>query len=329
MFASMPLPTSAAFNEVDVSDKPVGIRNRPLLTPTRINAIRENYQQRLESLLAVDEGVAQIVQALQTTGQLDDTYVVYTSDNGFFHGEHRVPNGKVLLYEPSIRVPLVVRGPGIPAGEHRSQLVANIDLAPTIVALTRAQPARVMDGRSLLPFARNRLLYSGRDLLLETPTYAAIRTPRWLYAEYVNGEQELYDLLRDPSELVSHHADFAYARIKADLAQRLARLRACTGAICRSGPELSLRVVYRRGGGPRRVCGRRTVRAVVTGPSARRVAQTRFYLDGRLLRRDMRAPFRVIVPRGLVRSGGSMLDAVVTLADSRVQTLSRRLSACR
>src|SRR5207253_4494905 len=99
----MPLPTPPSFNEADVSDKPTSIRNRPLLTQARINAIRENYQQRLESLLAVDEGVAQIVQALQSTGALDNTYIVYTSDNGFLHGEHRVATGKVLLYEPSIR----------------------------------------------------------------------------------------------------------------------------------------------------------------------------------------------------------------------------------
>ena len=138
---------------------------------------------------------------LAATGKLDNTYIIFTSDNGFMHGEHRVPQGKVLLYEPSIRVPLIIRGPGIPAGQHRSQFVANIDLAPTIVQATGAQPGRVMDGRSLLPFAKDKLLQSGRDLLLETPTYAAIRSPNWLYAEYTNGERELYNLARDPYEL--------------------------------------------------------------------------------------------------------------------------------
>ncbi len=326
-FASMPLPTPPSFNEADVSDKPAGIRNRPLLTAAKIRAIRENYQQRLESLLAVDEAVDRIVKELQVTGQLENTYIIFTSDNGFFHGEHRVPTGKVLLYEPSIRVPLIMRGPGIPHGQRRSQLVANIDLAPTIVAITHAVPGRRMDGRSLLPFARDRRFISGRDLLLETPTYAAIRTPRWLYAQYVTGEHELYDLARDPDELVNHAADLRYARLEASLSLRLARLRGCSGSVCRQGPELRLllrRHRVRRGG-----CPRSRIVVIVSGPSARRAAQTSFYLDGRLLKRDTRAPFSAVVPRHLVHAGSSLLQAVVTLRDSRQQTLQRQIPGCR
>jgi N-acetylglucosamine-6-sulfatase len=239
-FASEPLPRPPGFNELNVSDKPIGIRNRPLLTPTRIRKIRENYQQRLESLLAVDQAVGRIVAALRRAGELDDTLIVFTSDNGFFHGEHRVPSGKVLLYEPSIRVPLIVRGPGIPAGLRLSQRVANIDLAPTIVDAAGATPARVMDGRSLLPVIANPGVPLGRDLLVVrgpgTGTFAAIRAPNYLYAEYGNGEQELYDLTSDPYELRSRHADPAYAAVKADLALRLAHLRACSGISCRTRP---------------------------------------------------------------------------------------------
>ena len=239
-FASEPLPRPPGFNEQNVSDKPIGIRNRPLLTPTRIRKIRENYQQRLESLLAVDQAVGRIVSALRRAGELDDTLIVFTSDNGFFHGEHRVPSGKVLLYEPSIRVPLIMRGPGIPAGLRLSQRVANIDLAPTIVDAAGATPARVMDGRSLLPVIANPGVPVGRDLLVVrgpgTGTFAAIRAPNYLYAEYGNGEQELYDLTRDPYELRSRHADPAYAAVKADLALRLAHLRACSGISCRTRP---------------------------------------------------------------------------------------------
>jgi arylsulfatase A-like enzyme len=239
-FASEPLPRPPGFNEQNVSDKPIGIRNRPLLTPTRIRKIRENYQQRLESLLAVDQAVGRIVAALRRAGELDDTLIVFTSDNGFFHGEHRIPSGKVLLYEPSIRVPLIMRGPGIPAGLRLSQRVANIDLAPTIVDVAGATPARVMDGRSLLPVIADPGVPLGRDLLVVrgpgTGTFAAIRAPNYLYAEYGNGEQELYDLTRDPYELRSRHADPAYAAVKADLALRLAHLRACTGTSCRTRP---------------------------------------------------------------------------------------------
>jgi N-acetylglucosamine-6-sulfatase len=239
-FASEPLPRPPGFNEQNVSDKPVGIRNRPLLTPTRIRKIRENYQQRLESLLAVDQAVGTIVAALRRAGELDDTLIVFTSDNGFFHGEHRVPSGKVLLYEPSIRVPLIMRGPGIPAGLRLSQRVANIDLAPTIVDAAGATPARVMDGRSLLPVIADPGVPLGRDLLVVrgpgTGTFAAIRAPNYLYAQYGNGEQELYDLTGDPYELRSRHADPAYAAVKADLALRLAHLRACSGISCRTRP---------------------------------------------------------------------------------------------
>ncbi|HMJ00008.1 MAG TPA: sulfatase [Gaiellaceae bacterium] len=323
-FAAQALPIPPSFNEADVSDKPAGIRNRPPMTPAKINAVRENYQQRLESLLAVDEAVGQIVAKLSAIGELDKTYIIFTSDNGFFHGEHRVPSGKVLLYEPSIRVPLIVRGPNIPAGQHRSQFVANIDLAPTIVAATGAQPGRVMDGRSLLPFARDRLFHSGRDLLLETPNYAAIRSPNWLYAEYVNGDRELYNLGHDPDELTNLHANLGFARIEADLARRLTRLRGCTGPACRQRPQLALRARFQRG----RSCRRSRVLVTVGGPSARRISHTGFFLDGHLLRRDRRAPFTAVVPKRLVRPEGSLLEALVTLTDSRRQTVQRHIAGC-
>jgi arylsulfatase A-like enzyme len=239
-FDSEPLPRPPGFNERDVSDKPVGIRNRPLLGPRRIRQIREGYQQRLESLLAVDEAVAKLVAELRRAGELNDTLIIFTSDNGFFHGEHRVPSGKVLPYEPSIRVPLIVRGPGIPAGLRVSQRVANIDLAPTIVDAAGATPGRVMDGRSLLPVIAQPDVSLARDLLVErgpgAGTFTALRAPAYLYVEHGNGEEELYDLRRDPFQLESRHADPDYAAIKAGLALRLDHLRACRGLACRTRP---------------------------------------------------------------------------------------------
>jgi N-acetylglucosamine-6-sulfatase len=239
-FASEPLPRPPGFNERDVSDKPIGIRRRPRLTSERISAIRENYQQRLESLLAVDEAVSRIVAALRATRELGRTLVVFTSDNGFFHGEHRVPGGKVLLYEPSIRVPLIMRGPGIPAGRRLTQHVANTDLAPTLVDAADARAGRVMDGRSLFPLVRNPGLQLGRDLLIERGPgqgdFRAVRTPRYLFAAYANGERELYDLARDPYQLQSRHASPSYRAVRRDLARRLAWLRTCSGAACRTRP---------------------------------------------------------------------------------------------
>src|SRR5581483_2552461 len=132
-FANVPLPTPPSFNEADVSDKPMGVRNLPLLTPAQIAGLREAYQQALEADLGVDDMVAAVVARLKAAGELDNTLIVFTSDNGFMYGEHRIPKGKVVLYEPSIRVPLVVRGPGVPKGVHLEQMAANVDLAPTIV----------------------------------------------------------------------------------------------------------------------------------------------------------------------------------------------------
>jgi N-acetylglucosamine-6-sulfatase len=304
VFRTQALPIPPSFNEADVSDKPAGVRNRPLLTPGRINGIREMYQQRLESLLAVDEAVARIVNQLSAIGKLDQTYIIFTSDNGFFHGEHRVPQGKVLLYEPSIRVPLIIRGPNIPAGQHRSQFVENIDLAPTIVAATRA--------------------HSGRDLLLETPTYSAIRTPNWVYAEHVTGERELYNLARDRDQLNSLHNDLGLASVKANLAMRLARLRGCSGATCRRGPQLALRSRTQRG----RSCRRSRVLFRVGGPSGGRISTTAFYIDGHLLKRDRRRPFTVTVPKRFAKPNGSLFEALVTLTDSRRVTLGRTIRGC-
>lgn len=239
-FAAEPPPRPPSFNEADVSDKPSGIRTRHLIPPERVRAIRENYQQELESLLAVDEGVARIVAALRDSGELGNTLVIFTSDNGFFHGEHRVAQGKNLPYEPAIRVPLVVRGPGVPVGRRLTQRVANIDLAPTIVDAANARAGRVLDGRSLLPLFTSPTTPLPRDLLVERgpgeDPYSALRTGRYLYVEYSSGARELYDLALDPHQLESRHADPAYAAVRRELAERLARLRSCRGASCRTAP---------------------------------------------------------------------------------------------
>jgi arylsulfatase A-like enzyme len=236
-FADAPLPKGPSFNEADVSDKPVTIRQYHPLDHERVAAIKENYQQELETLQAVDRGVVRIIGALRRNHVLGHTYVVFTSDNGYFHGEHRVPFGKVLPYEPSIRVPLMIRGPGLPRGVHRSRLVSNQDLAPTILAATGVRPGLVQDGLSLFPLMRHRKL-AARDLLIEgldvlaDVRFAGVRTPRWFYAEYTNGERELYDLRADPDETTSRAFDSRYAAVESDLAKRLAALRDCRGKGC-------------------------------------------------------------------------------------------------
>jgi N-acetylglucosamine-6-sulfatase len=241
-FLFEPLPTSADFNEEDVRDKPLAVRRRPMLQEFQIGALTEAYQQELESLLAVDEAVGRIVRALSRAGELQNTLIMFTSDNGYFHGEHRIPSGKVYLYEPSIRVPLIVRGPGIAAGLRLDDLVANIDLAPTIADAANVTPLRIVDGRSLLPLLRNGIRPEPRSILIESPpsnvprqVFAAIRTPQYLYASYASGDQELYDLAADPYELTSVHRDPAQAALVAELSLRLDQLRRCAGSTCRNG----------------------------------------------------------------------------------------------
>ena len=326
-FAAEPLPVTPAFNEADVSDKPAGIRSRPVIGPARVAAITENYRQRLESLLAIDEGVAELLAALRTTGELENTLIVFTSDNGFFHGEHRVQSGKVLHYEPSTRVPLILRGPGIPHGALRRQLVANIDLAPTIVSATGATPGRAMDGRPLQPFARDGLLFSGRDILLETTGYSALRSPRYVYVEHSTKEQELYDLGTDPYELSSLHASATHAPLKASLAARLTKLRACAGGVCRQGVSVGVRLRYERGRARGRTCARGPVHVRLGGAEAAGIARASFYAGPRRIARDARPPFAKAIPLRFLRSA-TLVRTIAFMKDSRVASLDKRVRAC-
>jgi N-acetylglucosamine-6-sulfatase len=240
LFSKEPLPAKTSFDEADVADKPPHIRKLRNLGAAKKELILRTYRARLESLQAVDELVKRLVDTLEETGQLDRTVVIFTSDNGFFLGEHRIADGKLLPYEESIRVPLIVRGGGFPAGHTAEQPVANVDLAPTIVELTGVRARRRMDGRSLLPLALDPSLGRDRALLIEglsrnpaKPSYEAVRTSRWLYVEYRTGARELYDLQADPLELVSRHNAPALRTVRADLARRLAKLRKCAGQSCR------------------------------------------------------------------------------------------------
>lgn len=238
-FAGGPLPAKPSFSEPDVSDKPAHIRRLPPLSPAK--AVRETtvYRARLASLLAVDDLVQRLVGALADSGQLDRTVIIFTSDNGFLLGEHRIVDQKYHPYEESIRVPLIIRGGGFPAGFTATQPVSNVDLAPTIAAFTGARPGRVMDGRPLLPLALSAQQGKDRTLLIEgvgsgsaKPSYQAVRDPRWLYVEHSSGGRELYDLRKDPFQLHSRHEAPALKTVRADLARRLARLRSCAGKTC-------------------------------------------------------------------------------------------------
>ena len=194
-FDQVPLPDSGAFDEADVSDKPPGIQVRPELTPREIRVIVRNYHLRLETLMSVDRAVARIVRALHETRHLRDTYIVLVSDNGYFHGQHRIPFGKYLPYEPSIRVPLVVRGPHVRQGAAVEALTSDVDLPATILRLAGARAPRPLDGRSLVPLFRGHRQPRPRSaVLIESgandvgaPVYSGLRTRHYKYVEYTDG----------------------------------------------------------------------------------------------------------------------------------------------
>lgn len=336
-FAAVPFPRPPNFNEASMYDKPQVVADRPRLTPERVAAVEENWRQEMESLRAVDEAVAQVVGTLERTGELDNTLIVFTSDNGYMHGEHRALAEKVLLYEESIRVPLVMRGPGIPRGWRDPRPVANIDVVPTILDATGVLPGRVQDGRSLLELETDRSAWWGRALLLENgkgangvPAYRAIRTNRFMYAEHKStGEYELYDLLTDPFQLTSLDGRPKYERVQADLARELHRLVNCAGSACRQGPRLRLAVSSR--GRPLRpgACPRGDLRVYVGGRDGGRVVDTQVKVGRRLRARVLGAPVSRRIRRPRLAPGRDYLLRVrAELRDGRVLTLDRRLRGC-
>jgi N-acetylglucosamine-6-sulfatase len=337
-FDAVALPQGPAFNEADVSDKPPSIQARNLNDDDSagegagdINDITRFWRCRRASLLAEDLGVQQVFSALQASGELNDTLLIFTSDNGFMHGEHRVKSGKQVPYEESIRVPLMIRGPGFRGGKVVRDLAINADLAPTILEAAGAESSRLLDGRALQGFAEKPGRLRGRELSLETNTYAAVRTGRYTYIEYTSGQnsgfQELYDLRADPFQLQNFAANPAYDSVHAALDARLDRIRTCAGPTCRARPQLRIKLLRRLGPGG---CIRRPVRAKVKGGEVGGTVLTEFYVNGKRFASDRKRPFKRKLPYRRVKSkkvSRAMVRA--TLLDGRSVTIERNLRACR
>ena len=140
MFSHVPLPEQPSFGERNVGDKPALIRNKSPISRAKEAHLESLRQRQLASLQSVDDMVGDLVEALRETGQLENTYIMFSSDNGFFYGEHRLED-KSLAYEEAIKVPFVVRGPGV-ASRKLDRLVINNDFAPTVADLAGIDPAR-------------------------------------------------------------------------------------------------------------------------------------------------------------------------------------------
>ncbi|MGA8219188.1 MAG: sulfatase [Solirubrobacterales bacterium] len=167
-FSTAPLPIDRSFNEKNVKDKPGWIRRIRRFGPGLIAKIQTRYQLRLETLLSVDDAVGRIVDDLAAHGVLGDTYLIFTSDQGFMQGQHRLHQGKFVPYEPSVQVPLEIRGPGVPAGSQPRALVWNGDITSTILQMTGAPAGLPQDGQTMLPLARDPTRRSTRPILFET-----------------------------------------------------------------------------------------------------------------------------------------------------------------
>ncbi len=238
-------PTGSA--EADMSDKPRYLRMLPELSSAERDAETEVTRQRAESLFVLDQQVGRTISELSRSGQLANTVIMFTSDNGYYLGEHRKRQGKINLHEPSLRVPLVIAGPGVPHGR-RFDPVSTVDLAPTLAAYAgvRMPGADGVDLTGLIergdvgwdrPVVTEGMmpegLYAARHRLGPVPLNTrGLRLGRWKLTRYSTGEIELYDLAKDPLELTNLSRAPKYARVLADLKGLYRTYSDCRGQAC-------------------------------------------------------------------------------------------------
>jgi arylsulfatase A-like enzyme len=260
LFPGLKAPRTPSFNEADVDDKPAKIRKLPRLSAGDLQAIDSLYRRRAQSLQAVDEAVGAMVRTLETTGQLANTYIVFTSDNGFHMGQHRLKAGKYTPYETDVHMPLFVRGPGVAPGSATSLFTSSVDLVPTIAELAGVALPFSVDGRSLVPLLQGKTPDNWRQaILLEQfdfspdadvpdgvleppdpqdgtvsayPSHLGVRMRGLKYVEYGTGEREVYDLTKDPDERNNTAARRKPAWL-AEMAALARALGACAGESCR------------------------------------------------------------------------------------------------
>lgn len=248
-FPDLKAPRTAAYDTPSTPTPKWQSGLTPLSTKDQ-RSIDQKFAKRVRSVQAVDDMIASVRAELSAKGLADDTYIVFSSDNGFHMGEHRLRPGKQTAYDTDIRVPLVVAGPKVPAGHDVSELAGNTDLSPTFQDLAGVGAPSTADGRSLAP-----LLHGGRAsdwrqaVLIEhhhpaskngdpdaapdnsgnPPTYEAIRTANALWVEYADGEREYYDTATDPDELHNQAASLS-ATQRTSLHATLTALQHCAGA---------------------------------------------------------------------------------------------------
>jgi arylsulfatase A-like enzyme len=220
-------PNRPNFDEADVSDKPWWIKSKPLLSSDDKNFIQAERLASQRELLAVDDGVEQVIASLKANGKLDNTLVIYVGDNGYSWGSHR-HIGKFCEFEECNKVPLLIRYPGLSGNAVYNTHVSNVDITATILDYADVAPGLPADGTSLLPVLQNPSTPRSDTVFLEDPVnsrYYGITNTEWKYVERNQGELELYDLKKDPFELVNVANQPAYQAVQSQLAQVLSTLK--------------------------------------------------------------------------------------------------------
>jgi arylsulfatase A-like enzyme len=236
-----------AYDEKDVSDKPRNVRDEPRITEETEGKIRSLTEGKYEELADIDDyAVRDTIRVLRDTGQLERTYIFFVTDNGFLLGQHRLLE-KRRPYDESARTPLLVRGPGIPAGSKRREIAANIDLPATFAEIAGFDPAGY-DGRSLLTLLKGedapwrsalKIEWHGKDEKFgDEPGYDGLVTQdNRMYAEYDTGEREYYDMVSDPDQ--AENLSGRRPEEEAALAARLAGMRGKAGDAYRTAESVS------------------------------------------------------------------------------------------
>ena len=274
-FATATMPRGRSFNEADVSDKPVldfsssvGLFSWfPLMNSGSVQTAINHYRGRHGAVKGLDDMVGKVVKALKDKGQLNNTIIIYTSDNGWLLGEHRIVAQKFFGFEESIRVPLVISGPGFTGGKTENGQAVNVDLAPTILraagvtSTPGATTGRPLDGIPLQTLMANPSDWSNRTWAVETGPnprsayYMGAHNRRYHIEVIIGGHgptrYELYDLQTDPNELVNlaprvvkdAFGNFTtvggnphYANVLQFMKDEATKLNGCQGSACQDNP---------------------------------------------------------------------------------------------
>jgi N-acetylglucosamine-6-sulfatase len=244
LLSNIEYPQKPSFLTPDITPKPAIVMEKATVPGEEFDVYDANqfFRNRAETLLAVDEMVQEIVQTLEQSGQLDNTYIIFTSDNGFHMGEHNFSGGKALPYIEDVNVPFFIRGPGIQPGITIHQMTANIDVAPTILDMAGGKTADFVDGRSMMPLWgsgdtsgwRKGLLieagYTNRDS--KALIFRSVRTETTFYVEFYDGAVEYYDLAADPYER-DNIVGSLDAGTLSNLHTWLDKLKTCAADTCR------------------------------------------------------------------------------------------------